>query len=104
MDAAEKIKPHLPMLNSVHNANKTTFFAKKLGVFNGIQATPGQFPYIVSLSIAKSDGYTYRCGGMLFAHNLVVTAGKWADGLCISSILIYRFQLTASALQPFKLE
>jgi hypothetical protein len=49
---------------------------KKLSVFNGLPATPGLFPYIVSLSIPKTDGLTYRCGGILYAQNLIVTAGN----------------------------
>jgi hypothetical protein len=68
------------MLDTAHKTDSlkaSSVPTKKLGVFNGLPAAPGQFPFMVSLSILKTDGYTYRCAGVLYAFNLVVTAGKF---------------------------
>ncbi len=73
------MKPHFPMLKTVQEFDKlkaSSTPAKKLKVFNGLPAKPGQFPFIVSLRILKSDGSVSRCGGSLYGSNLIVSAGK----------------------------
>jgi hypothetical protein len=58
------------------NPTFRNYLSKKLGVFNGQDATNGQFPYAVQLAIKRTDNTNYRCGGVLFAYNLVVTTGE----------------------------
>jgi hypothetical protein len=67
------------MLNTVREFDKlkaSSTPVKKLKVFNGLPAKPGQFPFIVSLKITTNTGSYRQCGGSLYGSNLIVTAGK----------------------------
>jgi hypothetical protein len=55
-------------------------FSKKLGIIGGTDATLGQYPYAVALKVYDATE-KFRCNGALFAHNLVITAGKSFDTL-----------------------
>ncbi len=77
---AAKQKPYPAMLNTAQETQNLKPFnvsKNRVSIFNGYLASPGQFPYIVSLLIPKSNGLTYRCGGFLYAPNLVLTAGNF---------------------------
>jgi hypothetical protein len=47
-----------------------------LGIYNGVDAAAGAYPFAVMIKNEKTTGSTYRCAGALFAYNLVVTERK----------------------------
>jgi hypothetical protein len=59
-------------------AKNTTrnFLQKNLGIYNGVDAAAGDFPFAVMLKNEKTDSTESRCAGVLFAYNLVITESK----------------------------
>jgi hypothetical protein len=47
-----------------------------LGIYNGVDAASGAFPFAVMIKNERTDGIVYRCAGVLFAYNLVITESK----------------------------
>jgi hypothetical protein len=64
-------------------SNKTTS-AKKLGIFNGDSAKPGEFPYAVYLLINNNENQNSECTGVLYKSNFVLTAGNKKGGEWVS--------------------
>jgi hypothetical protein len=73
--AKNVLAPRLPTSSSKNATAK--YYQRNLGIYNGVDAVPGDFPHIALLRITRTDNTEYRCAGTLFAYNLVVTAGEF---------------------------
>ncbi len=72
---ARSSSPKGSTIQTSNVSNKTTS-AKKLGIFNGISAKPGEFPYAVYLVIIDNLKQVADCTGVLYKSNFVLTAGN----------------------------
>ncbi|KAK7072254.1 hypothetical protein SK128_014832 [Halocaridina rubra] len=64
--------PHMPRIE-----RKVPMLPRIVG---GVEATPGQFPYIISMQVESGFGRYHSCGGSIYNENYVITAGHCVHG------------------------
>ncbi|KAI9563420.1 hypothetical protein GHT06_010883 [Daphnia sinensis] len=77
------------------------FYTKETKIVSGIEATPGEFPWMAHLTIVRK-GRERECGGSLISQNWIMTAAHCVDGADSVTVVLGAHNLSAVS-EPYRI-